>query len=871
MPKTADPCRVDPAPLKTAKGAKDLSVAFAERESAEIMGQFGVSPRGLSQKEVRRRLKTYGPNEAVLEKRVSWIGKFFSYFKDPLLLLLIGLGLISHFTGDSKAAAIIGVMLGLSVFLRFYQERRADFAATKLKALVRTTATVIREGKRHEVPLHDLVPGDIVALSAGDLVPADLRLIESRDLFINQATLTGESLPVEKHAEPDVTPNTTAFERQCLAFMGTNIASGTATALVLTTGKATKFGELARDLRGRAELSSFDLGTQRFTWLMLKFMLVMVPAVFLINGLSKGDWLQAFLFAVAVAVGLTPELLPMIVTVNLSKAALDMSRKKAIVKRLNAIQDFGAMDILCTDKTGTLTEGKVALIRHVDLEGHDSARVFNLAYLNSRFQTGLKNLMDAAVLQHDKIEARKFEDKYRKVDEIPFDFKRRSMSVVVEGEGKHILICKGAVEEVLARCSQVEEKIGSKTKVSSSHHLNVDKLVRELSAEGFRLIALAYREIVETKRRYSQADEADMTLVGFLAFLDPPKVSAGQALRELDTYGVAVKILTGDNEIVTRKICGEVGLEIKGILKGSEIDEMDDAELARRVEQANVFDKLEPAQKRRVICALRSNGHVVGYLGDGINDAPALEAADVGISVEGAVDIAKESSDIILLEKSLTILRDGVLEGRRAFGNIVKYIKMTASSNFGNMASVVGASVFLPFLPMLPLQVVVLNLMYDISQTSIPTDGVDDEYLRAPRRWRIDEIKRFVLAIGPMSSIFDYATYFLMLYVFNAWTNPALFHTGWFVESLLTQTLIIHIIRTRKIPFIQSRASWPLTLTTLAIVAIGIWLPFSGVGADLGFVPLPLYYWFYIAAFLAAYFMLTQLMKNWFVKRYGWE
>ena len=844
----------------------------SEIDAKLVMKEFKTSEKGLSTAEVLKRRKTYGWNEIESEKKKSRFVKLLAYFKDPLVLLLIGLALISYFTGDNKATGIIMTMIVLSISLRFIQETRADKAAEKLKALIRTTATVIRNGKTNEILLKELVPGDIVELSAGDMVPADVRLIESRDLFANQAALTGESLPVEKHAPAIVNKPCAVFDLSNICFMGTNIASGTATAVVVTTGRNTHFGDLAGSLAGREQTStSFDQGIDKFTWLMIRFMLVMVPSVFLINGLSKGNWLEAFLFAVAVAVGLTPEMLPMIVTVNLSKAAIDMSRKKVIVKRLNSIQDFGAMDILCTDKTGTLTQGKVVLIKHIGVNGEDSPRVLQYAFLNSHFQTGLKNLMDHAVLKHDCAKTKLFAERFQKIDEMPFDFQRRRMSVVVsDKKGNQMLICKGAVEEVMNCVSHVETD-GKITSLRNHHHELKNRLVDQLSSEGFRLIAVAYREMPDSKRHYSVADEHDLTLIGFLAFLDPPKETAARSLVQLKKYGVDVKILTGDNELVTRKICKEVGLEIQSILKGSEVAAMDDKALAKAAEQATVFDKLEPDQKRRIISVLRARGHVVGFMGDGINDAPALEAADIGISVDGAVDIAKESSDIILMEKSLMVLKDGVVEGRRAFANITKYIKMTASSNFGNMFSVVIGGLFLPFLPMLPLQVIINNLLYDFSQTSIPTDNVDDDYIQTPRQWKIAHLTKFVLFIGPMSSIFDIATYAVMLYVFNCWHNPALFHTGWFVESLATQTLIIHVIRTRKLPFFHSRASRPLTITTLLIVAFGAWLPYSPLAKELGYVPLPPLFWLILLGFLATYFILTQSMKNWFVKRYGWE
>ncbi len=826
---------------------------------------LGSSASGLSSARARERLATYGPNTIAAERQTSWFTMLLSNLRDPLSGLLLVLAVISYFTGDQRSTVLIVVMLVLSVGLRFLQELKADHAAEKLKAMVRTTATVVRGGAALEVPLRALVPGDVVQLSAGDMVPADLRLIESRDLFVNQATLTGEALPVGKHA-PAVTDKSLAqFDIPNLCFMGTDVESGTATALVVATAGATYFGGLSLSLQRRDEVTDFDRGVTRFTWLMIRFIAVMVPLVFLINWFGKGDWAQAFLFALAVAVGLTPELLPMIVTVNLSKGALNMSKQKVIVKRLNAIQNFGAMDILCTDKTGTLTEGKVTLIKHVDIEGKENSDVLTYAYLNSFYQTGLRNLLDQAVLAHDTAQAQRVEHSYQKVDEVPFDFVRRRMSVVVEdGKGKHLLICKGAVEEVLAQSNAVQVA-GRTLPLSQLHHQSKQDLVGKLNAQGFRLIALAIRELPPSKRVYSVADEVNLTLVGFLAFLDPAKPTAAQALKDLSRHGVQVKVLTGDNEVVTRKLCSEVGLPITRILLGSEVDKFSDAELEQAAEEATVFDKLEPAHKERVIQALKRRGHVVGFMGDGINDAPALKAADVGISVDSAVDIAKESSDIILLEKSLYVLKDGVREGRKVFGNIDKYIKMTASSNFGNMLSVVGASLFLPFLPMLPIQVIANNLLYDLSQVAIPTDGVDVEYLNRPRPWNLKHLERFILIMGSVSSVFDFATYAILIFLFGAWTGAqALFHTGWFVESLLSQTLIIHILRTNRLPFFQSRASWPLTITTLAAVAVGVYLPFSPLAQTLSFVPLPGRYWLFMLGVLLLYAAAAQLVKRWF-------
>jgi Mg2+-importing ATPase len=632
------------------------------------------------------------------------------------------------------------------------------------------------------------------------------------------------------------------------------------------------FRSLAASIVGQRQLTSFDLGINKFTWLMIRFIAVMVPTVFLINGLSKHNWMEAFLFAMAVAVGLTPEMLPMIVTVNLSNGALAMARKKVIVKRLNAIQNFGAADVLCTDKTGTLTQGKIVLEKHLDVHGNDSERVLHYGYMNSYYQTGLKNLMDEAILDHGHLEEDlKVKTDYRKIDEIPFDFQRRRMSVIVEdNHNQHILICKGAVEEIMRLSPRVEIE-GNVLDVTAEHDAHRKLLVQELNAQGFRVVAVAYKVMPgdNDEPHYQVQDESDMTLLGYLAFLDPPKETAMEALKRLKMLNVDVKILTGDNEIVTAYICKQVGMPVDKILLGSQIETMSETELGEAASLTNIFAKLAPSQKEHIIHALQSKGHVVGFMGDGINDAPALKAADVGISVDSAVDIAKESSDIILLENSLLVLEQGVLEGRRVFGNIIKYIKMAASSNFGNMFSVVGASAFLPFLPMLPIQVLTNNLLYDFSQTTIPTDQVDADWLTKPRKWTIGEIQRFILFIGPISSIFDYATFFIMIYVFNAWNNPALFHTGWFVESLFSQTLIIHIIRTNKIPFIQSRASWPLIISSFIIVSVGAWLTVSPLADTLGFVTLPPLYWLLLVVMLLCYMILTQLAKTWFYRRYG--
>ncbi|MHB1676552.1 MAG: magnesium-translocating P-type ATPase [Sulfuriferula sp.] len=868
-------------------------IDMARLPVASVLEKLNSSTDGLLDREAEERLDRYGLNTVSHEAIKSIPQQLLERFKNPLNILLLALAAISFFMGDKESSGIISVMVLLSVFLSFMQEYRSSNAAEKLRAMVSTTATVLRKDKRagipkevsdafnirlnphgpekKEIPIEKLVPGDIIHLSAGDMIPADIRLLTAKDLFINQSSLTGESLPVEKFTADANIKIEDPLQLENICFMGTNVISGTATAVIVVTGADTYFGGLASIVTAERVLTSFDRGVNRFTGLMLRFILVMVPLVFLINGFTKGNWPEAFLFAMAVAVGLTPEMLPMIVTVNLGKGALAMSRKKVIVKRLSAIQNFGAMDVLCTDKTGTLTQDHIILEKHLDIYGEKNQAVLEYAFLNSYYQSGLKNLLDIAVLKHvEMYDQLHVENQYRKVDEIPFDFVRRRMSVVVEGNGKHLLICKGAVEEVFSVCSNSEAE-DTIFDLEETHLARLRDVTRGLNEDGFRVIAIAYKEIDGKQASYSVKDETDLTLVGYIAFLDPPKESAAAAIAALNKHGVAVKILTGDNDIVTRKVCKTVGMHVDRIVLGSEVEAMPEMELANLAETVEVFAKLSPAQKAKVIKALHLKGHVVGFLGDGINDGPALKAADVGISVDTAVDIAKESADIILLEKNLMVLEEGVIEGRKVFGNIIKYIKMGASSNFGNMFSVLGASALLPFLPMAPIQILTNNLLYDFSQTAIPTDNVDDEYIAKPRQWDIGNITRFMLFIGPISSIFDYVTYFIMYFVYHANTvgQASLFQTGWFVESLFSQTLIIHIIRTGKIPFLESRASLPLILTSITICTIGVWLPMSPFAQALGFTTLPSTYWLMLGLIILSYMVLTQLVKNWFIKRYG--
>jgi len=859
-------------------------LALTRLSPDEALADLGSSWLGLAPAEAEARLAQHGLNEVAHEKPKRAVRRLLELFLTPLSMLLLALSFINYETGEVRGAAVIAVMVVLSSLLSFVQERRSSTAAAKLRAMVSTTATVTRQvdaddaaqpdpgvpARRVEIPLANVVPGDIVHLSAGDILPADVRVLSARDLFVNQASLTGESLPVEKFATA-VSGGKSALELDNVAFMGTNVVSGTATALVVTTGARTCFGSVASSVTAQQVSTSFDRGISRFIGLIIRFMAVMVPLVFLVNGLTKGDWLEAFLFAVAVAVGLTPEMLPMIVTINLAKGALAMAGNKVIVKRLSSIQNLGAMDVLCTDKTGTLTQDKVLLERHVDVTGEESEHVLEMAYLNSYYQTGLRNLLDVAVLEHVDVHARLHPYvRYAKVDEVPFDFQRRRMSVVVaeKATGRHLLVCKGAVEEVYGVCSRVEQH-GEVAALEDRHHEAVLSVTRDFNEDGFRVIAVAYKELPPGQATYSVADESDLVLAGYMAFLDPPKETAAEAIRVLREHGVAVKVLTGDNEAVTRNICRQVGLPVDRVILGSEIDGWSDEQLAAEVEATPVLAKLSPAQKARVVKALHLRRHVVGFLGDGINDGPALKAADVGISVDTAVDIAKESADIILLEKSLLVLEHGVVEGRKVFGNIVKYIRMGASSNFGNMFSVLGASAFLPFLPMQPVQILVNNLLYDFSQTTVATDNVDEEYLRTPRQWDIGNIGRYMLLLGPVSSLFDYVTFGTLVAFFGAWDNPALFQTGWFIESLLSQTLVVHVIRTGRIPFLQSRPSLPLALTTIGICCLGAWLPTSSLAPALGLTPMPYGYAVAVLLIVATYLLAAQVAKTWLVRRFG--
>ncbi|MDE5490958.1 magnesium-translocating P-type ATPase [Elizabethkingia meningoseptica] len=858
-----------------------------------VYAMLETSEEGLSENTVKDRLKIYGNNEIATQKSPSWLKQFAHSFFNPFNYILACIAIISLFIDailapdhekDFSTSIIISIMLLFSTVLRFIQEFRSNKAAEALKKMVKTSCLTKRKFKEsEEIEITEIVPGDLIILSAGDMVPADCRILKSKDLFISESILTGEALPVEKNAFPvrDAQEhNPLSLPNIC--YMGTNVVSGSATVVVVNTSIFTYFGSISRNLISKRPETSFDIGVNKVSFLLIRFMLVMAPVIFLINGFVKGDWTQALLFAIAVAVGLTPEMLPMIVTANLAKGAVNMSKKKVIVKRLNAIQNIGAMDVLCTDKTGTLTLDKIVLETHLNVRGIEDDEVLKWAYLNSFHQTGLKNLLDQAVLEHAEVHnMMKADELYMKVDEIPFDFERRRMSVILNTSGgKHLMICKGAVEEMLSLCKYALDP-------GDDHSLHIEndnivpldepmkqkllKLSEKLNAEGLRVLLVAIREFDGNHPlNYSIADENNLTLTGFIGFLDPAKPSAEPSIKALRKLGVDVKVITGDNDIVAKKICHDVGIPINTIMLGDELENISDEALSKDMDQYSIFAKVSPLQKQRIVKILRSKGHTVGFMGDGINDAAAIKEADVGISVDTGADIAKESADIILLEKDLMVLRSGVIYGRRTFGNIIKYIKMTASSNFGNMFSMIGASALLPFLPMLPLQILTQNLLYDVSQSSIPWDRMDKDFLESPKKWEANSIKKFMLYIGPLSSIFDYITFAVMFFVFKANTPEyqSLFQTGWFVEGLLSQTLIVHIIRTKKIPFIQSWAAAPVVALTSLIMLIGIMIPFTPLAGYLKMQSLPLSYFPYLIAILTGYCILTQLVKQWFIRKF---
>ncbi|MGW9080433.1 magnesium-translocating P-type ATPase [Streptomyces kronopolitis] len=865
------------------------------RPAAQLLQELQTTPAGLSYGLAQHRLERDGANVLTPTSAPRWYTQLAKAFWNPFILVLAVLVTVMYAqwlqVADEEPfdpkIVILGAMVLISVGLRFWQEYRSNASAAALQALVTTTTAVQRlagNGRMPttvEIPMDGVVRGDLVKLAAGDLVPADLRLLTAKDLMISQAALSGESLPAAKADTrfPDDGQRLTRdpVEADNLALAGTSVTSGTATGVVVATGSDTYFGSMAGALTGERPETGFDTGVKKVSMLLIRFMLVMVPIVFLINGITKGEWAEAFTFAVAVAVGLTPEMLPMVVTTNLARGAVALSRRKVVVKRLNAIQNLGAMDVLCTDKTGTLTEDRIVLDSYLDIHGEPDDEVLEYAYLNSHFQTGLRNLLDQAVIDRmHEAEEVVVDARFTLVDEIPFDFARRRMSVVLRRNGadgpagEHILITKGAVEEVLDRCGHLAGG-GRRAELTDALRREVLHTAAYHQRQGMRVLAVATRTVDEPRGTYGVEDESGLTLIGFLAFLDPPKQDAARALAALAGSGIAVKVITGDNELVAARVCADVGLDVGTVVTGAELDGLDEAQLRALIRTTTVFAKADPTQKARIVRALQADGHTVGFLGDGINDAAALRDADVGISVDTAVDIAKESADIILLEKDLMVLEQGVLRGRLTFGNTIKYLKMTASSNFGNVFSVLAASAFLPFQPMLAMQLLVQNLLYDISQLATPWDRMDRDYLRTPRTWDARGIGRFMLVLGPTSSVFDITTFLLMWHVFgaNSEVHQALFQSGWFVEGLLTQTLVVHMLRTRRIPFVQSRATLPVMLMTAAVTAIGLYLPFSPLAGVLGMQALPMAYFPWLVATLGAYCLLTQGVKTWYIRRFG--
>ena len=843
----------------------------------ELLSRLNTSPTGLDSQEAEKRLEIYGRNEFARKKKRAAILNFLSRFKSPLVIILIIAGGVSAALGSIPSVIVIYTMVFLSVSLAYYQENNASKAAELLREKVATLATVLRDNTKQEIKLPLIVPGDIIHLSAGDITPADARIIEAKDLFVNQSALTGESFPVEKTPAPIKAKDASITEWNNYLFMGTSIVSGTAAAVVVRTGGLTEYGKIAAKLVEKAPETEFERGTKQFGFLIMQVTFLLVIFVFMINALlhpGANGVLQALLFAVALAVGLTPELLPMIITINLSKGAQRMSKKGVIVKRLSSIETFGSMNVLCTDKTGTLTENQIKLLLHIDMDGKEDEKVLLYSFLNSRLQTGLKSPLDEAILKHQEIDITNFQ----KIDEVPFDFVRRRVSVVVEKEKQRFFIAKGAPEEILKVCSYYEVD-GLISDIHEEIRRKIEQKYFDLSAEGLRVLGVASKKLREEKAVYSINDERDMTFLGFVAFLDPPKETAKQSLQMLSKANVELKILTGDNELVTRKVCSELGFEVKGVVLGNEIALMTNEALSAVVEDANVFARVTPAQKDRIISVLKTNGHVVGFMGDGINDAPSIKTSDVGISVSNAVDVARESADIILLKNDLTVLGEGVLEGRKTFGNTMKYIMMGVSSNFGNMFSAAGGSIFLAFLPMLPIQILLNNLLYDTSQTVMTTDNVDAEYIIRPKRWDISFIRRFMVTIGPVSSLFDFATFFTMIFIFGIpfglsaagvpLATPfqqSQFQTAWFIESLCSQTLVVLIIRTRKVPFYKSKPSKYLVIMLLTVISFAIIVPYTPVGGFFGFVPPPPAFYLALAGILGAYAVLAETVKRWFYK-----
>ncbi len=881
--------------LAIARESKRNLLRAAGLNEAELLKLYDNSLDGYNDDMVEEMREQYGENKMTKIKGDGILKQLFGAFINPFTIVLLVLAVISFITDfllaangskDLTTVIIVAIMVFISGIMRFIQESRSNKSAEKLNEMVETTILVKRSGEApKEIPIDELVVGDVIYLAAGDMVPADVRIIRAKDLFVSQSSLTGESEPVEKFIENGTEELKNPLECVNLAFMGSNVVSGTAVAVVVNIGDYTIFGSIAHDITQKKVATSFDRGVNSVSWLLIRLMLIMAPVVLFVNGFTKGNWMEAVLFALSVAIGLTPEMLPMIISTNLAKGAVAMSKKKVIVKDLNSIQNFGSMDVLCTDKTGTLTQDRVILEYSLDVHGNEDERVLRHAFLNSYHQTGLRNLMDNAIIQHanEKEMVHLWQD-YHKVDEIPFDFNRRRMSVVVEdSNGKRQLITKGAIEEMLSVCSYVEYE-GSVVPITDELKESIRTTVNEYNDDGMRVLGIAQKTNPSPVGAFSVADETDMVLMGYLAFLDPPKESAAKAVAALVEHGVAVKILTGDNDAVAKCICRQVGIKIDNIMLGSDIEDMSNEELAKHVESTTIFAKLSPQQKARIVGVLRRNGHTVGFMGDGINDAAAMKEADVGISVDTAVDIAKESANIILMEKDLMVLENGVIEGRKTYTNIIKYLKLTASSNFGNIFAVLAASIFLPFLPMLPLQLLVLSLIYNIICIAMPWDNVDESYLKKPRDWDASSIKSFMFRIGPASTIFDITTYVLLFFVIcpqlcgghYAALDAAgqakfvgLFQAGWFVESLWTQTMAIHMVRSPKLPFIQSRASWQVTILSVLGVAAGTIVPYTPLGTALDMKPLPLEYYPFLIATILLYMAILTVVKKLFIRKFG--
>ncbi|WP_311866826.1 magnesium-translocating P-type ATPase [Vagococcus carniphilus] len=842
----------------------------------ELMMEFRTSPNGLTTDDASNRMEEYGENKVDIQKPDAWYVVLIKSFMDPFIYVLAGLLVVSALTKDYEAVVVMSLMILVSALIRFTQDFKAQKESLALQDLVKHTCAVKRDGETKERPMEEVVPGDIVYLSAGDMIPADSVLIWTKDLFVNQSSLTGESMPVEKYEaekmDKEIKEDSSAIDLTNLIFMGTDVLSGQGEAIILKTGQQTFFGDIAKQASTKRELTNFDRDLNHISKLLLRMVSILFPIVFLINGVMKGDWTQAFFFSIAVAVGLTPEMLPMIVTSNLAKGSQTLAKKKVIVKELNAIQNLGAMNVLCTDKTGTITEDRVVLVEHVSPLGDDDPKVLDMAFLNSNYQTGWKNLMDHAIINfYETHPERQIHEKIEKIDEIPFDFSRRRLTVVLKQDGHQLMITKGAVEEMSLVCSHVEID-GEILPLTDELLAQMSEVNRKMNEQGMRVITVAYKRDVHSDATYTVADEKDMILVGFVGFLDPAKQSAITAISSLQQHGVTVKVLTGDNEIVSRKVCGDVGIAVDKAYIGADLDKMSDDEFNEAVNETNLFAKLNPMQKARIIKTLQAQGNTVGFMGDGINDAPALRTADVGISVDTAADITKEASSIILLEKSLTVLEDGVIEGRKVFKNMMKYIMITISSNFGNVFSVLVASAFLPFLPMLSFQLLVQNLIYDISQLAMPWDNVDESQIIHPVKFNTKNLFKFTVSIGPISSIFDIITFGVMWYVIGANTvaDQSLFQTGWFLVGLISQTLVVYMVRTEKIPFIQSKASAPMVLMSLIAVLVGITIVLvEPLRNAFDFTALPSNYWVWLIGIITIYMVLVQFVKVRYIKKYN--